>query len=384
MPAPAHVVLVFHVDTAFGRGVLSGIARFVREHAEPSVQLELVPMRHGPRRVRGFRGRGLIANVCLEALAEAIRDAGVAAVNVAESLPGVELPQVISDNAAVGRLAAEHLLDRGLRNFAYFGLEGYGFSRVRGEAFSRAVGAAGYDCRFYPPDAELRRRWIWHHRRGAFERWLASLPKPVGLMACMDYAARHLVDACLRAHLRVPDDVAVVGVDNDEVQCQMAGVPISSVSPATRRIGYEAMGLLTRLMAGAAPPPQPVRIPPTGIVVRRSSDIFAVEDAEVAQALRFIHQHVGESLKVPDLLATVPLSRRELERRFARQLGRSPHAEIRRAQIERAKRLLAETDLPMSQVAAAAGLKESKRLSAVFRQEMDISPTEYRRRFRVG
>lgn len=378
---PAHILLAFHLDTAYGRGVLSGIARYAREQPDRPFRMELVPMRHAARRIRHFEGHGIIANVCYKALAETLHEAGVPAVDVAEAYPAAPLPQVCTDNRAVGQLAATYLLGRGFRQFAYFGLTGFTFSDQRGEAFARGVRRAGCECAFYPPDVELRRRWLWEARRKHFEQWLRALPKPIGLMACMDHAARHLTDACLRAGLRVPEQVAILGVDNDEVECEMAGVPISSISLATRRIGHRGAELLAGLMQGEAPPGGPIRVPPVGVVTRRSSDVFAIEDAHIAAALRYIHEHIADGIKVSDLLTVLPISRRELERRFNRRLGHSPHAEIRRAQIDRARKLLAETDLPMSQVASASGLKESKRLSMVFRQQLGLSPTEFRRSF---
>jgi LacI family transcriptional regulator len=200
----------------------------------------------------------------------------------------------------------------------------------------------------------------------------------------VDTGAKTLVQGALSAGIPIPDQLLIVGVGNDEIECELADISLSSVALAEERIGYEAASLLHNMLQGQPAPDKPVHITPSGVVVRDSSDTVVFSDPQLSAAVRYIHEHVADSIKVTDVLPVVSLSRRELERRFAAQLGHSPHAEIRYSQLNRAKELLAQSDLPMSQVALAAGFKESKRLSVVFRQETGMSPSEYRWEFRCA
>jgi LacI family transcriptional regulator len=211
-------------------------------------------------------------------------------------------------------------------------------------------------------------------------RWLLSLPRPVGVMACYDIRARHVLDACRRVGLAVPDQVAVIGVDNDEFLCNLAEPPLSSVAPDTRRTGYEAAALLDRLMSGRERPRgQAIFVEPLGVVARRSTDVLAVGDPDVSAAVRFIREHACQGIAVKDLLARVPLSRRVLEGRFRKLLGRTPHEEIARIRFERVRQLLRETRLPLEEVARRSGFRNAEYLSTAYRREFGTAPSVYRK-----
>jgi LacI family transcriptional regulator len=231
----------------------------------------------------------------------------------------------------------------------------------------------------YEPSREVAQQ-DWAALEQEIARWLRSLPRPVGVMACYDLRGRQVLDACRRVGLAVPDEVAVVGVDNDELLCSLADPPLSSVQPDARRTGYEAAALLERLMAGAERPRgQAVLVEPLGVVTRRSTDVLAVEDADVSAALRFVRDHACGGIGVKDVLAAVPLSRRVLEARFRKLLGRSPHAEIARVQFDRVRHLLRETRLPLDEVARRAGFRNGEYLSTAFRRQFGVPPSAYRR-----
>jgi len=277
-------------------------------------------------------------------------------------------------------LAAAHLLSLGLPHFAFFGSRAHYYSLLREQGFRQAIGAAGLSCHVFLNGA------AHDDKVGAaaepLEQWVRRLPKPIGIMASTDHRALDLLAVCRKLEIDVPRDVAVLGVDNDDVFCELVNPTLSSIALSTQRIGYEAARMLDRLMAGEKPPQNQVLIPPAGVVPRRSSDLPSILDADVAAAVRYISLHVQDDLQVADVLREVPVSRRSLEQRFLKVLGRTPAAEIRRAQIEVAKQLLEETDEPMERIALAAGFSNAKQLGASFRHETATTPSEHRRRSR--
>jgi len=318
---------------------------------------------------------GVIGHFADERLASQVAQAGLPVVDISPTGPRARFAQVTTDELAVGRLAAAHLLSLGLPQFGFFGARSHYSSLLRGRGFEQTIRAAGLQCHaFVDPDAESK--------PGALERWIRGLPKPIGVLASTDSRALQLLAACRKEGIPVPESVAVLGVDNDDVFCELASPPLSSIALATQRIGYEAARMLERLMAGEKPAQRRLLVPPAGVVPRRSSDLPGILDADVAAAVRYISLHVQDHLQVADVLREVPMSRRSLDQRFLKALGRTPAAEIHRAQVEVAKQMLSETEEPMARVALAAGYSNAKQLSASFRQDTRLTPTAYRRRYR--
>jgi LacI family transcriptional regulator len=297
---------------------------------------------------------------------------------------------VRTDDAAAARLAFEHLRERGFRHFAFCGFNGADYSDIRRGNFARLVGEGGLRChRFAPPQRPHRASTLKYEEQGLKDgdlvaRWLEELPKPVGLMACNDIRGQQVLNACRATGMLVPDEVAVIGVDNDEVLCELSDPPLSSVVPNTERIGYEAATLLDRMMRGRKPPSQPIVVEPAGIVTRRSTEVLAIEDRHIAAAVRFIREHACEGVDVGDVLRAVPLSRSTLERRFGREVGRSPKEEILRVRLNRAKQLLTETDFPLSVVAEKVGLVHAEYLSVIFKKKTGLTLVQFRNRSRVA
>jgi LacI family transcriptional regulator len=219
----------------------------------------------------------------------------------------------------------------------------------------------------------------WAIEQRELAAWVRSLPKPAGVFCCYDIRGRQILEACRSINLRVPDDVAVIGVDNDQVLCELAEPPLSSVIPDTRRTGYLAAQLLEKLMSGRAVQPTMNLVEPLGIATRQSTDVLAIEDQEVSAAVQFIRNHACEGITVDRVLDAVPISRRMLERRFKRIVGRTPHDEIVRVQVERARQMLRGTDLPLKTIAERIGLRHGEYLSVLFKRATGIAPGAYRR-----
>ena len=373
------VALLIETSNGYARGLLNGIIAYMREHESWSVYLG----EHGrgddpPRWLRRWRGDGVIARIENQRIASAVVESGLPAVDVSASRTVARLPWVETDDRAIAEAGARHLLERNFRQLAFCGDDRFNWSRWRSEHFQRAAAEAGAACSVYRPSARARR--AWDAMEDEIGQWLLSLPRPVGVMACYDIRARHVLDACRRVGLAVPDQVAVVGVDNDEFLCNLSDPPLSSVAPDTRRTGYEAAALLDRLMSGRERQRgQAIFVRPLGVISRRSTDVLALGDADVSAAVRFIREHACEGISVKDLLAEIPLSRRVLEDRFRKLLGRTPHDEIARVRFERVRQLLREARLPLVDIARRSGFRNAEYLTTAFRREFGMSPNSYRK-----
>jgi LacI family transcriptional regulator len=289
------------------------------------------------------------------------------------------------DNPAVVRIAYAHLLNCGFKNFGFFGLppgRNY-WMDLRSDLFEEHVLATGSPCHVFR--YSLRRKPVsWEDEQAQVAAWVERLPKPVGVMTCNDERGLQLLDACRRARIAVPQEIGVIGVDNDEIVCNLSSPRLSSVDVRTSGIGYEAAALLDRMMAGERAVGQPTILPPGTVVPRESTDLLATDDWELAGAIRLIREHACEGLRLKDFVRMTNLSRRTLERRVRGLLGRSPKEEITRVQIERSQQLLVETDLSVVAVAKKCGFSQPKYFSQVFHAKVGTPPAAYRRNVRRG
>jgi LacI family transcriptional regulator len=322
---------------------------------------------------------GVIAMVRSTKIAAKLRAWGGPVVDTAYDLDDTPFEQVGFDTRLIGRAAAEHLLQLKRRTYAYVG-DSSPAGRCVQTGFVGRLREAKCDALLAP--AGFNRPYAEEPNSAAkATAWLASLPKPAAVFAFHDALAHRLADACRGAGLRVPEDVALLGCLNDEFLCTAAHPPLSSVSVPLPALGFEAARVLDSIMNGA-PAPGRIELPPLGVVTRRSTDPAAVADTELAAALRFIRDHSAERLNVDDVASASGLSRSSLERRFRAALGRGPLAELLRERVERAKLLLAETDLSVKEIARLAGFHDGRHLSVTFRQKAGTSPAKFRARFR--
>jgi LacI family transcriptional regulator len=385
MTKTTRIGLMIPMDFAYCRHILRGIRRYALRAKSWVFRYNIA----APETVSAFAAwpaDGVIAYVPRQDLADQLSSMGKPVVNVSAVLAETTFPRVMPDGEAIGQLAAEDLLRRGFRNFAYTGYIGLAYSAHRQEGFVSKVRAAGHECHLHDEPGtsiiELPTQ-TWRDTADGLKRFIDSLPRPVGIMGCNDRSAWSVLEVCRELRLRVPEDVAVIGVDNDELVCELARPPLSSVAFPAERIGYEAAAILDKTLRGVPAPAEPRLIPPVGVVTRQSSDILAIDDEHVSAAVRFIREHISRVINVADVLAAVPVARRSLERNFRLLVGRSPLQEIRRVRMDRAKQLLSQTHLAMPEVAAQAGFSNARWLSTVFQAELGMSPTAYRRSFRM-
>ncbi len=378
------VAILIEWSRAFGRGLIEGVARYTREHEHWSLDFEPRGFEAPPPWLADWQGDGILARLPSRALASAVLAKQVPVVDLFGTCTESGFPHVAGDNAQVAQLAFDHLWEQGFRQFAYCGLQP-GLIRYideRGEIFHRLAEKAGCPCASFSsmvvgvtvPDWELE-----HQLKAA---WLKELPKPIGILSCYDEPGCHLLNACRRVGLRVPEEVAVISVGNDSVLCEMTTPPMSSIEHDAPLMGYKAAALLDRLMDGAKPPRRPLRVAPRGLVARRSTDVLVTEDADLAAALNFIRSHAFDRISVSDVVKHVAISQSVLERKFRTFLGRTPKAELLRAQMARAKQLLAESELSLKEIAGRCGFSSEKYFSDAFLRQCGVRPAAYRRQRR--
>lgn len=377
MKASPKVALLIETSNSYARGLLRGIVSYIREHRAWSLYLS----EHNrgdkpPGWLARWNGQGIIARIENVAIAGALRQVKVPVVDVSAARLVPSLPWFETDDAAVANLSAEHLLERGFKYFAYCGDARFNWSNWRCEHFQNYIRAAGRECFVY----QATRGFSLDDEEQVDDiaNWVRTLPKPIGIMACYDLRGQQILDACRRIEVAVPDDVAVIGVDNDDLLCELSDPPLSSVIPNTHRTGYEAARLLDEMMSGRKVMGHTHLIPPVGIATRQSTDVLAIDDRNVARAVHYIRQHACDGITVQNVLKAVPQSRRLLESRFQKLIGRTPHEEIIRIKLNRVKQLLTETSLTLEQIAERSGFSHVEYLTVAFKREVGMPPSKFR------
>ena len=380
------VILLLENARASGRGLLRGIARYAHINGpwrfvqSPPFYVAADVWKRNLKRLKGSGARGIIARDSVADLEEILSCGLPTVVAAAVHRHFGDVPTIVGNNDAIGRMGAELFLNRGFRNFAFCGIGNIFWSHDRCEAFCRRVAEAGFRTDTWCGEIG-RSRFEPGDKSSALVEWLKDLPKPLALMACNDECGQQVVEACVMAGLKVPEEIAVLGVDNDELMCVLSEPSLSSIELNAERSGYEAAEILDRLMRGEPTPSKRIVVQPKRIVLRRSSDVVAIEDIIVAEAIRYINRNRRRHLQVSEVADAVMVSQRTLQKRFRKALGRSVRDEIRRARTELASKMLTETNLSIKQVARKLGCNSSKHISRYFKKEKGISVSEYRRRF---
>ena len=294
-----------------------------------------------------------------------------------------EIPNITGAYHETGQLGADYFLKKGFTNFAFYGFSDIVWSRERSEGFEDRVKNAGHKVHYFE-HKKARSTELWYYKPSSLSRWLKSLPKPIGLMACDDNQGQHITEACRHVGIRIPEEVAVLGVDNDEMICDLSDPPLSSIALDVEKGGYDAAKLLEHLIKHSITDYHDIVVKPMQVITRHSTDIYATNDDHIASSLKFIHQNIDKNLHVDEVVKQVPLSRRALEKRFLEITGYPVYKYIFNLRIEKFTQKLLDTDMSVFEIALDMGLTDSKNIARQFRQVKGCSPSVYRNRYVAG
>jgi LacI family transcriptional regulator len=383
------VMFISELTRGHPRELLRGIVRYVRLHGTWSVHTELI----GDSSRNDF---GIDLDPLLEFAEKDIdgvitRDVCRAQKFIRRGIPTIiavqppeikhRVPHIVLDHRVIGKMAAEHLMDRGIRNFAYCGYADAYWSEARLNGFQEYLEEAGFSADAFKFVHSTDRKEQQRERKRISE-WLQSLPKPVGVMAVDDEAGRHIITLCNMLQILVPEELAILGVSNDDILCDFCNPPLSSIALNSQRAGFEAAALLDKMMSGSVVDDCRLRVSPVRVVTRQSTDIVAVDDPYVSRALYYIRNHVKNNIKVQDVINHTHISRRALERRFQKHLNGSIHKKIQSARVDMMASLLCETSMLVSEIADEMEFEGVEHVSRYFKREMKMTPQEFR--FRYG
>jgi len=398
--SPRTVAVCIDTRDGAGRKRLHGVAQYARAHGW-RMMLVRRPDREAAQEVLRLRPHGIVAYVADRWLVAAARRLKIPLADTAHS--EIEVPLMTTlDNDSVGRLAAEHLLSLGLAHFGYCGVRGRSASEERRACMasqlavrSRSSGGRSDDDTGTPSSRVGRRAASpalksfaqpiaeGESRIDPLVRWLQGLPKPIGILAFDDKLGERVLTACRWAGLSVPEQVAVLGIGDDELMCEVSWPSLSSISFPTSRLGYEAAEMLDLAMAGARIVQRVRKIEPTGVTVRASTDTLAVADPLIRAAVAYIREHAGEPIGVKHVTTALDVSRRTLDRRFVDLLGRTVHDELAAVRMQIARKLLSEGDRPIAQIAESCGYATAASFSRAFHQSLGCWPSDYRNQVRL-
>lgn len=374
------VAILVDTSTTWGRNILSGVISYTHAHGRWQIFVEARGIEEHLQLPSGWKGDGVIARIATPQMAKELRAKKTPVVNVSGiALPGTHFPRVSTNLEASAQLAVDHFLERGFKQFAYFSLEGLGYVTTHQKAFAQGVQSGGGNLSIFSAKPQTGAEPDWRLDLKKLGAWLQTLPKPVAILCWNASGAREIIFACQQVGLQVPEEVAVLSQSYDEVLCEATQIPISGVRAAADTIGFQAAKLLDGLMRGKNPPKQPHFIAPLSIVSRQSTDTLAVRDSALVKALCFIRQQATLPVRVEEVAKHAGVSRRALERKFLEILQRSPAEELRRFQLDRARQLIANTNLPMPDIAEKSGFGSQAYLSAIFRKHFNQTPLQFRR-----
>lgn len=369
------IILLLETSREFGRELLKGIARYSKLHGPWSFYLEPRGLKSSVPRIKNWKADGII-----------MRNSVISSDLIKLKLPTVlclhetrrlkHLPVVVTDSRVITNLASEHLLNRGMKNFAFCGFDSLEWSNERRECFTERISEAGFKVNIYKNSAKSV---SWDKEQILLKKWLAKLPKPVGILACNDDRGQQVLEACKLARLNVPEDVAVIGVDNDPIICGFCDPPLTSIALNTEHAGYAVAELLDKLMKGEPMNGQEIKVTATHVVRRQSTDIVFVEDEAVSNAVKYIRQNSKNKIRVNDVVAQTCLSRRSLESRFRKQIHRSIQEEIRRVRTDLITQMLIETNLSISEITAMFNFTDVEHISRYFKKEKGLGLREFRK-----
>lgn len=391
MVKPPRVLLLIESSRGFGRSLLKGFAEYARFHGPWCIDTSDPFFRRTTNRLQNLdrdyqRSLDGIVVRDIDELSS-LQKMGLPAIlaSTVEPVTGHTqhvFPVITTDNEAISQAAIQHLLEREFKNLAYCGYDGIQWSDLRAQFFSRIAEQTGESIHIYR-QSRVKARRKWANELSVLGAWLKKLPKPIGIMTCCDDRSQNITEAAIQAGIRVPEEIAVIGVDNDELVCNLANPPLTSVALATEKAGFRAAHLLDRLMRGREKMcGQRIVIPPTHVESRTSTDTLPLEDKDVIGAIQFIRSHIQKTIQVTDVADSVCLSRRTLERRFLKTLGRSVQQEINRQRTDHIGNMLLHTRMTQVEIAQAMGYTSLDNMRRFFQRHKGMTPLAYQRQSR--
>ena len=378
------VLVNVETSRSYGRNIIKGISRYLSEHDHWTVYVEDRGLQEKRDWIERWEGDGIISRTSSYEAAEILHKKKVPIVEMLGDGFGI-VSEVPSDERVAAKMALEHFLECQLEHFAFFAYGNAWWSNLRHKFFKDYVEDQGFELHVFPgfQHGLLKIYPQWDTRYDdMLPDWLMNLPKPIGLWAANDFAATRILDVCHATGILVPEEIALLGTTNDTLLCNLLTPPLSSIETNSFEAGYQAAQLLDLKMSGSEKIPEtPILIPPSGVVHRQSTDVTAVFDGDIAEALQYIRHHACSGLTVREVARQVELSQSTLERRFHDILKRTPEREIMRIRMRKAKNLLADTDLTVKNIAESTGFATEQYFIQVFRREMGQTPKHYRLRF---
>lgn len=376
------IVLLLETSRAFGRQLIIGIARYSRLNGPWSFYKEPIDLKSSIPYLTNWKPDGIIMRDSL--ISEELLKLKIPTIlAIHTSKYPKDLPIIKTDSSAIAKMASEHLLNKGLKNFAYCGFNDYDWSNERGYYFNCFLNEAGCKVHNYvqPKSAS---QLNWKKEQQQVTKWIKNLPKPIGVFACNDDRGQHILEVCKLLKFKVPEDIAVIGVDNDPLICDIGDPPLTSIALNVESAGYRAAELLDELLSGKKMEGQQISVTPTHIVQRQSTDIFSVDNSDVALAIRFIKENAKNKILVKDVVQATRVSRQRLEKLFKETIHRSIYDEIRKIRVEWIAELLIETDLTISQITSVYNFTDVEHISRYFRKEKGIGLREFRKMHQPG
>lgn len=376
------IVLLLETSRSFGRQLIMGIANYSKLYGPWSFYKEPIDLKSSFPHLTSWKPDGIIMRDSL-ITKELLKLNIPTIVAIHNSTYPKDLPTIKTDSKAIAQMASQHFLEKGLRNMAFCGFDDFEWSRERGKYFSMFNEEAGYKTQIYVQqnkhiDSD------WENEQRHVSEWIINLPKPVGIFAANDDRGQHILEVCKLINLNVPEDVAVIGVDNDPMICEIGDPPLTSIALNVESAGFEAAKLMDYMITNRKLSGEQIAVSPVHIVQRQSSDILAVGDPEVNRAINFIKKNAQNKILVKDVVKQTNLSRRTLERKFKQSIRRSIYGEIKRVRIELIAKMLIETDLPISHISSLFNFTDIEHISRYFKLAKDIGLRDFRKLHRPG
>ncbi len=383
------IILLIDISEEYGQNLMKGVVKYSKENGPwifcrmPLFYRETLGMQGIVDFAKEWEADGIIAQLYNDLDIKKVLDAGIFLIVEDFKERFDDIPNITGGYFEAGKLGAEYFLQKGFKNFAFYGFKNIVWSRERSQGFEKHLATQGFTVYYFDHD-QTPSRELWHYKPSALSNWLQGLPKPIAIMACDDERGQHITEACKHAKIQIPEEIAVLGVDNDIMTCNLSDPPLSSIDLDTEKGGYEAARLMDKMITKKIALHYDIIVMPTQVITRQSTDIASANDKYIARALKFIHQNIDNRINVIDVIKQVPLSRRALEKRFQETTGTGVYNYIYNLQIQKFAQRLLETDKTIFEIAIESGFDNSKNISRQFKQVKGCTPIEYRKKHLTG